>query len=82
LARASAIKFLVFANLNPNLEEIIHNVAKTFMKLLQSKNLYICNFIRVHQWSRYVLQPIFFWWKSLVLLLISDLTNELHLHQF
>ena len=39
LARASAIKFLVFANLNPNLEEIIHNVAKTFMKLLQSKFL-------------------------------------------
>ena len=36
LARASAIKFLVFANLNPNLEEIIHNVVKTFMKLLQS----------------------------------------------
>ena len=36
LARASAIKFLVFANLNPNLEEIIHNVAKTFIKLLQS----------------------------------------------
>ena len=36
LARASAIKFLVFANLNPNLQEIIYNVAKTFIKLLQS----------------------------------------------
>ena len=66
LARASAIKFLVFANLNPNLEEIFHNVAKFFMKLLQSKFLYIYNFIGVHQgggrsqWSRYVLQPIFF----------------------